>query len=370
MSIHHLGEDRYQVRLYNPVGREYRKVIHGKRAAIQHEAEMRMRIAGGLNPANRKTTFRAYCEQHLESRALRASTRSRYERNLERHFYPAIGHRRIGAIRYTDLLHLLATWQRLAVSTQRDYISTLKMLFRAAELDGFVDRSPAAALTMPRPVRREKFIPTMQQARLMSQATRSRPTGFAIQVAALTGMRASEISGLAVEDLDMLRGLIHVRRQYLHHDDGWWYYDDPKTPQSARSIPIPPVLVDDLAAYLAAYPPTPTTAPWQQEDGRPVTHNLILPFSVKDRVQQLTIRRPNISPGYGPHALRHMYTALLENAGVPLTAIDEVTGHRTQGITLGVYSRPTDESRQRVREVTQHAWLQSAADTGQTARRA
>lgn len=287
---------------------------------------------------------------------MRTSTRARYARTFEAHVYPVIGHRRIGTLQYTDLVHLVSTWRGLAVSTQRSHIGAVKMIFRAAELDGYIERNPAAGLALPRRAVTRKQIPSLAEARALAEATRSRHTRMAIMFTALTGLRAGEVQGITPGDLDMLRGFVHVRRQYIKHEQGWWYYDDPKTDESTRAVPIPPVLVEDLAAYLARYGTTRVAAPWAERDGRVVAHDLVFPYPITYRIQALSVR---LGPRYSAHSLRHTYTALLENAGVPLTTIDEATGHRTPGITLGVYSRPTDQTRQQIRDVTQRAWTES-----------
>lgn len=40
-------DDRYEVRLYNPLGGHYKKIVRGKRAAERHEPEIRTVLAQG-----------------------------------------------------------------------------------------------------------------------------------------------------------------------------------------------------------------------------------------------------------------------------------------------------------------------------------
>jgi integrase len=72
-------------------------------------------------------------------------------------------------------------------------------------------------------------------------------------VSAGLGLRQGEVFGLAVEDVDFLRGTVQVRRQFRLHSDGRIDFRSPKGAK-ARSIPLPASIRDALAAYLAAYP--------------------------------------------------------------------------------------------------------------------
>lgn len=85
-------DDRYEVRLYNPVGGgRYKKVIRGKRAADLHEAQMRLQLeAGGVAiPGLRTITFEDLMEHVLAARPNLAPNTVRSYRNSPRlHLYP------------------------------------------------------------------------------------------------------------------------------------------------------------------------------------------------------------------------------------------------------------------------------------------
>lgn len=67
-----------------------------------------------------------------------------------------------------------------------------------------------------------------------------------------TGLRAGEVAGLNVTDLDLLRRLVYVRRTRRKVTGGWEVH----TPKNGKERPVglPLWLATDLRQYLAAHP--------------------------------------------------------------------------------------------------------------------
>lgn len=85
-----------------------------------------------------------------------------------------------------------------------------------------------------------------------------------VLLAGFGGLRSGELLGLERQDIDPLRGLVHVRReaQEIAHvkDAGGEIAErhgrvvsDPKTEAGKRSVTIPKSVMEELAAHLAAY---------------------------------------------------------------------------------------------------------------------
>jgi len=68
------------------------------------------------------------------------------------------------------------------------------------------------------------------------------------------GLRAGELTGLRVRDLNLTAGHIEVR-QTLARIGGVWKTSTPKSAHSSRNVPlVDRALVRDLRAYLVAHP--------------------------------------------------------------------------------------------------------------------
>jgi len=83
-----------------------------------------------------------------------------------------------------------------------------------------------------------------------------------------TGMRQGEVLGLTVDRLDTLRREVRMDRQLVTMVKDTPKFGPVKTDASARTIPLPAVVV---AAHLAAHPPWPDGLVLTQENGDPWT---------------------------------------------------------------------------------------------------
>lgn len=341
MSVKALGDGRYMVRVYNPHGREYRKVVHGKRAADAHEADMKAKLASGrlLDPHGGKQTFESYAREQIEARDLRPSTRRRYERALAQHIYPALGHRPLRSLRYSDIAAFQTSMsRRFGDKHSRDIVVLVRSILRAAVLDGLLERNPAAGLRLDRSRPAERDLPTWDE--VLAAADVALPdTRAAIIALALSGLRVSELCGLEPRHVHALRREVEVRQQLLR-EPGGSYVEEAKTDDSVRTVPVPQVVIDELAALMARKP------------GRFVFGGA-LGDSMANRVRAASTKAGR---RFAPHDLRHLYTTQLLDDGVPLRVVDHVTGHRSTGMTLGVYAHVTPDGLARARASATAAW--------------
>ena len=153
------------------------------------------------------------------------------------------------------------------------------------------------------------------------------PYGLLVRFTAWTGMRAGEVAGLNVSDLDLLRSKVTVRRtrRKVHGD---WEEHTPKSGK-ARAMPLMPWLAEDMAAYLAQHPRAnePYAPLWPGarqgstdsggvDYGKPwealtFYRRRYLPAV---RAAGLPTGQPN---GVTFHSLRHTFASLAASRGVP-----------------------------------------------------
>jgi integrase len=69
-------------------------------------------------------------------------------------------------------------------------------------------------------------------------------------LAAGTGLRQGERLGLGLGQVDFLRRFVKVERQLVGVKDGQPILGPPKTQASYRTVPLPAVVVEALAAHL------------------------------------------------------------------------------------------------------------------------
>lgn len=117
----------------------------------------------------------------------------------------------------------------------------------------------------------------------------------------------------------------------------------PRTKASVRTVPLPLVVVDALAAHLAQLPPGPVGLV-STLGGQPVTRQDF------GRLWRPAARRAGLPDGSGLHLLRHYYASLLIRYGESVKTVQARLGHATAAETLDTYSHLWPDSDDRTRE--------------------
>jgi integrase len=148
------------------------------------------------------------------------------------------------------------------------------------------------------------------------------------------------VLGLAWEDVDLDAGLVVVRWQ-LQYVDGRWQRLPPKSQQSRRSLPLPPLAVQALVRQRAQQHASRETAgsawrgnPWSlvftTHTGAPIH-----PRTVSRVFHQLCTQAG--VPQIRYHDLRHSCATLLLVAGFDLKTVNAIFGHSQISVTADYY---------------------------------
>jgi len=162
-------------------------------------------------------------------------------------------------------------------------------------------------------------------------------------LAAGTGMRQGEALGLTVDRIDFLRRVVRVDQQLLSVPGREPFLAPPKTAASVRTIPLPQVVIDALAAHLAAYPPSAAGLVFTTGTGAPVRRS-----SFGD-VWRAAVKAAGAPPGTGIHQLRHYYASLLIRHGESVKVVQARLGRASASQTLDTYSHLWPDSDDRTR---------------------
>jgi len=179
---------------------------------------------------------------------------------------------------------------------------------------------------------------TVEQVRAIIAAT-SQPWKTFFTLAAMSGLRAGELLGLQVGDLDFDRRLIHVRRSA-------WYgkAQSPKTAKSVRAVPMPEPLARILEEYVRGWQPNPGGYLFVTRNNRPPSSNNVVEHRLWPILDGLKIQR------CGLHAFRHTHSSMLVESGAPVSVAQAQLGHADPRATLGIYSHVIGDSQRRAIE--------------------
>jgi integrase len=170
----------------------------------------------------------------------------------------------------------------------------------------------------------------------------ARDTDYYVYFATLlyTGLRRGELLALRWRNLDLGSGKLSVIETAYKLGNGEYRIKEPKTPQSRRTVILPPSLVELLKVYrfdqelLRIQMGISLNADdfvFIRLDGSPINPSAItLAF-------RRIIKKAGLK-GIRIHDLRHTHATLMLKAGIHPKVVSERLGHANIGITLDIYS--------------------------------
>ncbi|QQR44926.1 site-specific integrase [Myxococcus xanthus] len=222
----------------------------------------------------------------------------------------------------------------LSLKTINNVLTVLSKLLRVAVEQEVIPQTPRVQLFRNLPKPSFDFLTFEEAERLVSMAEPEwRPV---LLVAIKTGLRQGELIGLQWADVDLKRGLLHVRRAI------WRGVTDVPKGGRERTVELPSSAVDALKEHRHLR----GLYVFCQEDGKPLTPGKM------DLPLVRSLRRAGITREEGIigwHDLRHTYGSHLAMRGVPLKVIQELMGHATIDMTERYAHLSPDTRRHAVR---------------------
>lgn len=358
---------RWLVRWRDDEGNQPKRSFAKKSEAEAFDLQVRAEASQGLYRDYRagKENFKSYADQWLEDRDIDLTSRGLWRRQLDNHIYPRFGHVALAKIKPSAVSGWLKQLPGADV-TRRSIYDRFRAILDAAVDDDIITKNPARAKSVVPPK-----IPATDAVAWDAEHVRGLrdllPDRLAVvvDIMAGAGLRINEALALGKDDVDWLRGTIHVKRQIKRYDEQM-YFDLPKNDE-VRKIRLAPTVRDRLAAHLATYPAQPVTLPWEApDDGEPVTVELIVttkhgtPVHANSLLKTYWWRavcgrpaspRKAAEPGlglpheraYGPHGLRHTFASVLLANGIPISEVQRALGHTTPIVTLRTYTHVIEQ---------------------------
>lgn len=256
---------------------------------------------------------------------------------LNQHILPAIGGYRLRDITPLQVQAILAAMSDKSNSLQSKVLVALRSIFKAAQENGLVAKSPVSSMLRPGGRKTpEKTALTAEESGLLLSRTNN-PRAYTFLLIALhTGMRRGEILALQWDDVDFDNGFIYVRHNALLHSVGKTTISDHlKTAAARRDIPLSDELAD-----------------WLQRCQRTAHSKFVLSMQNHQPLTQSAyksmwhlIERELPDHHITAHILRHTYITRLFEAGLDLKEIQYLAGHSTLDMTLRVYTHYDRASR-------------------------
>jgi len=185
--------------------------------------------------------------------------------------------------------------------------------------------------------REVRFFDAAQVGQIIAVAKEPFSTMFA--VLGMTGLRAGEMLGLKVSDLDFARKVIHIRRSI---DSRTKREQTPKSRGSASDVPMPKALEQRLRDFLRSYHrDNPNGYLFANRNANSYSVGKVTEYGLWPVLRQLQIESA------GLHAFRHAAASELIEEGVPLSVVQRQLRHRDARTTLQKYGHVVGDAQRR-----------------------
>lgn len=296
-----------------------------KRAYNLLQAHM-ANVSAGIEKPKQDISFQEFVDKWREKVLVtyKTSTRPSVDTHLEK-FLVSFKTSTIYGVN-TETIQAWLSSQTLSPKTIANYAVTLNSLFRSAINWGYVVNNPMSGVQLPTRNLIETPELTPEQAlEIIRKAEEPYKTLF--WIVAETGMRGGEVCGLFVDDVDLDRQMIHVRRSAWRGQ-----LQTPKSGNAVRSFPISSNLMNVMRDYVRNNERNGLL--FSSVSGRPLDNGLV----VRDVLRPILKQAGIYKQGMGLHAFRHMNLSVMGSLGVPAKVVQERAGHASYGTSMGYMS--------------------------------
>lgn len=272
---------------------------------------------------------------------LKHSTQKMYASLASKHLLPCFGKQKLSEIRPVQIQQFVVHKHRQGLSTRTvgHLRALLSKLFETAKSWGWLSLNPAHGAKLPpmERVRKSRVLASEEIGPLVQTLREPARTVFFVGVT--LGLRIGELLALRLEDVDLERAKLYVRRDvYRGH------VQSPKTRASEREFDLSPLHVRWLREYLLH---------------RKIQSDWLFPSGAGTVLDDRTLLRREILPvckrlalaRFGWHALRHTFATIADNHGVPISVTQSLLGHTSVNTTLIYAHAQRDAKREAVAKV-------------------
>ena len=335
------------------------------RQAVIFEEECKSRSAGGM------VKFEIFAEEWFSEYAkpnLRNTTFNfLYDQRLR--VYRAIGDTSMEKITVRQLQEFINSLSKdganevngkpLSPKTVRHVLSLVSDIFAYAVRMGIARENPCVRVVLPKLVRKEKKIYTVEETVRLMELLRKEPVKYRafFYLLIYSGCRRGELLGLEWRDVDFANCLISIRRTSCYTPDRGTYTDTTKTEQSKRTLKLPQEVMDILCelrefqlrqADIFGDKWVESGRLFTKENGEPQHPNTSYHW-----LEKFCAR--NGLPFYGLHSFRHLFASLLVSNGVDIVTVSGVLGHSAVSTTSNIYCHMLEDARVRASDTVASA---------------
>lgn len=253
-------------------------------------------------------------------------------RCLRRNAYKSIEAKRLASLKSPDIQAAINSY---AKDHTPKSVANAFALISAALAEHYPDLK--INVNLPQKQKHEIEIPTTEEVNSLCEKLAGTPLYLPVLLAALCGLRRSEICALTWNDIDVEHRRIHVRSAVVLDEYHTLVKSGTKTYDSNRTLPLPEQVIMALP-----------------EKGEEII--TLTPNQISDSFSRFV--RKNFPRYFSFHALRHYHASVLLQLNVPDKYAMEMMGHSTNNMLKTVYQHTFSTEQAAITERVQNFFAQ------------
>lgn len=330
---------------------------------------------GGLPDKPSEMTLSAYLDEWLESYVkvnLRHKTEQCYKGIIDNHLKPRLGSYALNTLS-PKLLQDFANGLKDKGFSKRhieNIVSTLNNALNYAVKQHYIKVNYASFITIPKIEREPKTRSVISKDdfnKIISRFPFGNKYHVPLMIGYHTGMRISEVHGLTWDNIDLEKGIIHVKRQTIRYLNKRWCLGPVKSKAGVRAIKIGSTLLELLkrenirqkqnrllyGEFYANYTLSQVEERKELYELVPSDNDSVGLVCVNDDgkinttdsfkyCSRVIHHELNIKE-FDFHSLRHTHTSILASTGISPVSLQARMGHEKIETTLQVYGHELDD---------------------------
>jgi integrase len=307
------GDGRWKPQITLPNGQRRGKSARTQREVRDWLIEQRKKASDGLYIADDQIRLGDFLERYMRDVAIHRLRPRTYNRNLDlitNHISPILGNIKLSTLRPDQVQRFYAAKLDSGLSSRTVlYIhAVLHKALNQALKWGLVTQNVTDLVDRPKPGKTNFKTWSPDEIHQFLEAVLDHRWYPLYMLAIYTGLRQGELLGIHREDIDLERGVIHVRHQISAIRGQGLTITEPKTEKARRPVTIPESALEVLTQHLQIIDEGPGLI-FTTSTGRPISPRNIL------RHFKSVIEKTGL-PDIRFHDLRHTHATLLLAAGV------------------------------------------------------
>lgn len=334
--------------------------VYGKTAkeCIEKELEKRKALEEGNYKKNSSITFDEYFKEWSESKAkqVNPATMTNYLCSYRKHIKKALGAYKVQKIERRQILAMRDTVaETVGASAGNMAHLVVLMVLKNAVLDEIIKSNPAENISRIRRkgtkiTERTHKAFTADEVKIFLEAMRESWYYNAFRFMLSTGVRCGECGALRWNDIDYVRGVIHIRRTITRNAEKKLVIGGrTKTEKSARDIPLNAEIKNILEAQreqnkIAMGGVIPFDRPIFTNSQGGLLSTSTLDGIIKSRLRKAIDEGRKIHV-ISVHALRDTFASICARNGVPMNVLKELLGHTSYAMTADRYAQVYEDEK-------------------------